>query len=172
MLRRGSLSLLVTGFLMIMASPLLALNSEMNRSSLQGLKGIRVLVEDFAPEVEREGLVKNQIQKDVEDKLRAGGMKILTQEEAVKTPGEPYLYVNLNVNFSKDEEEVCSYSIDIALIQNVNLVRNPKQTTYAITWSTGGVGLIGKKSLGQLKESVEDVVDIFIKAFFSVNPKQ
>ena len=172
MLRRGSLSLLVTGFLMIMASPLLALNSEMNRSSLQGLKGIRVLVEDFAPEVEREGLVKNQIQKDVEDKLRAGGMKILTQEEAVKTPGEPYLYVNLNVNFSKDEEEVCSYSIDIALIQNVNLVRNPKQTTYAITWSTGGVGLIGKKSLSQLKESVEDIVDIFIKAFLSVNPKK
>ena len=172
MLKRRGLSLLVTGMLMLMASPLFALNSEMNRSTLQGLKGVRVLVEDFAPEVEREGLVKNQIQKDVEDKLRAGGMKVLTQEEALKIPGEPYLYVNLNVNFSKDEEEVCSYSIDIALIQNVNLVRNPKQTTYAITWSTGGVGLIGKKSLGQLKESVEDVIDIFIKAFFSVNPKK
>ena len=172
MLKRRSLSLLVTGILMLMASPLLALNSEMNRSSLQGLKGVRVLVEDFAPEVEREGLVKNQIQKDVENKLRAGGMKVLTQEEAVKTPGEPYLYVNLNVNFSKDEEEVCSCSIDIALIQNVNLARNPKQSAYAITWSTGGVGLIGEKSLSQLKESVEDVVDIFIKAFFSVNPKQ
>jgi hypothetical protein len=172
MLRGRSLSLLVTGILMLMASPLFALNSEMNRSTLQGLKGVRVLVEDFAPEVEREGLVKNQIQKDVENKLRAGGMKVLTQEEAVKTPGEPYLYVNLNVNFPKNEEEVCSYSIDIALIQNVNLARNPKQTTYAITWSTGGVGLIRKKSLSQLKESVEDVVDIFIKAFFSVNPKK
>ena len=172
MLKRRSLSLFVIGMLMLMASPLFALNSEMNRSTLQGLKGVRVLVEDFAPEVEREGLVKNQIQKDVEDKLRAGGMKVLTQEEAVKTPGEPYLYVNLNINFSKEEEEVCSYSIDIALIQNVNLVRNPKQTTYAITWSTGGVGLIGKKSLSQLKESVEDIVDIFIKAFFSVNPKK
>ena len=172
MLKRRSLRLFVIGMLMLMASPLFALNSELNRSTLQGLKGVRVLVEDFAPEVEREGLVKNQIQKDVEDKLRAGGMKVLTQEEALKIPGEPYLYVNLNVNFSKDEEEVCSYSIDIALIQNVNLVRNPKQTTYAITWSTGGVGLIGKKSLGQLKESVEDVIDIFIKAFFSVNPKK
>jgi hypothetical protein len=127
-------------------------------------KGVRVLVEDFAPEVEREGLVKNQIQKDVEDKLRAGGMKVLTQEEALKIPGEPYLYVNLNVNFSKDEEEVCSYSIDIALIQNVNLVRNPKQTTYAVTWSTGGVGLIGKKSLGQLRRGRRSY-DIFIKAF-------
>jgi len=172
MRKRRSLSLLVTVILMLVASPLVALNSEMNRSTLQGLKGVRVLVEDFAPEAEREGLVKNQIQKDVEDKLRAGGMKVLTQEEAVKIPGEPYLYVNLNINFSKEEEEVCSYSIDIALIQNVNLVRNPKQTTYAITWSTGGVGLIGKKSLSQLKESVEDVVDIFMKAFFSVNPKK
>ncbi|HSB04593.1 MAG TPA: hypothetical protein VLK23_05310 [Thermodesulfobacteriota bacterium] len=172
MLKRRSLSLLLTGMLMLMASPLFALNSEMNRSTLQGLKGVRVLVEDFAPEIEREGLAKNQIQKDVEDKLRAGGMRVLTQEEALKIPGEPYLYVNLNVNFSKDGEEVCSYSIDIALIQNVNLVRNPKQTTYAVTWSTGGVGLIKKKSLGQLKESIEDVVDIFVRAFFSVNPKK
>jgi hypothetical protein len=155
----------------LVASPLFALNSEMNRSTLQGLKGFKVLVEDLAPEVEREGLVKDPLQKGIEDKLRAAGIKVLTQEEAAQTPGEPYLYVNINVTLPKGEEAVCSYSIDFALIQNVTLVRNPKQTTYAITWSTGGVGLIGKKSLGELKESVEELVEIFIKAHSSVNPK-
>ena len=43
----------------LVTSPLFGLNSEMNRSTLHGLKGMRVLVEDLAPEVEREGLAKD-----------------------------------------------------------------------------------------------------------------
>ena len=172
MKKRKPLCLLTTLVFSLIAAPLFALNSEMNRSTLQGLKGIKVLVEDLAPEVEREGLVKNQIQKEIEVKLRTAGINILNQEEATRAPGEPYLYLNININLPKGEEAICSYSIDIALIQNVTLVQNPKQTTYAITWSTGGVGLIAKKSLSQLRESVEDVVEIFMKAFFSVNPKK
>jgi len=171
-MRRKGLGLFVIGGLIFIASPLFALNSEMNRSSLQGLKGVKVLVEDMAPEVEQAGLVKEPLQKGIEEKLREAGINVLTQEEATRTPGEPYLYVNVNVTFSKGEEEVCSYSMDIALIQNVTLARDPKQTTYAVTWSTGGVGLIGKKSLSDLRESVRDLVDIFIKAFIGVNPKK
>lgn len=160
------------GLLMLMASPLYALNSEMNRASLQGLKGVRVLVEDIASEVEERGLARVVLQKEVEDKIRAAGIKVLTQEEATQTPGEPYLYLNINVTLSRGEEEACSYSIDLALIQNVTLVRNPGQATYAATWSTGGVGLIGKKSLKDLKETTLEVVDLFVKAFMSVNPKK
>jgi hypothetical protein len=162
----------VIGIWIFVASPLYALNSEINRATLKGLRGVRVLVEDLAPEVERDGLVKDQLQKSVEGMLRSAGIRVLTQEEAVKAPGEPYLYVNINTNFAKGEEEICSYSIDVALIQNVTLVRVPKQASYAVTWSTGGVGLIGKKSLSELKGSVEEIVDIFVKAFFSVNPKK
>jgi hypothetical protein len=162
----------VIGIWILVAFPLYALNSEINRATLKGLRGVRVLVEDLAPEVEREGLVKDPLQKSVEERLRAAGIRVLTQEEAVKAPGEPYLYVNVNISFAKGEEEICSYSIDVALIQNVTLVRIPKQTGYAVTWSTGGVGLIGKKSLSELKGTIEEIVDIFVKAFFSVNPKK
>jgi len=171
-MKAKALCLWVIGIWILVASPLHALDSEMNRATLQGLRGVRVLVEDLAPEVEREGLVKDQLQKSVEERLRSAGIRVLTQEEAVKAPGEPYLYVNVNISFAKGEEEICSYSIDVALIQNVTLVRIPKQTSYAVTWSTGGVGLIGKKSLSELKGSVEEIADIFVKAFFSVNPKK
>jgi hypothetical protein len=61
--------------------------------------------------------------------------------------------------------------MDLALIQNVTLVRNPNQASYAITWSTGGVGLIGRKSLGDLRESIRELTEIFVKAYQSVNPK-
>jgi hypothetical protein len=171
-LKAKALCLWVIGIWIVAASPLYALNSEINRATIKGLRGVRVLVEDLAPEIEREGLVKDRIQKSLEERLRAAGIRVLTQEEAVKAPGEPYLYVNVNITFAKGEEEICSYSIDVALIQNVTLVRFPKQTSYAVTWSTGGVGLIGKKSLGELNGSVEEIVDVFIKAFFSVNPKK
>ena len=169
---RKRVCLLAIGMVLFMACPLFALNSEMNRLTLQGLKGVRVLVEDLAPEVEREGLQKDRLQRLIEDRVRAAGIKVLTQEETTKTPGEPYLYVNINVTLSRDDEAPCSYSIDIALIQDVTLARNPIQTAYAITWSTGGVGLIGRKSLGELKESIQEMVDIFIKAFLDANPKK
>jgi hypothetical protein len=171
-MRGRALGFLMMSLWIFIAFPLYALNSEMNRATLQGLRGVRVLVEDLAPEVEREGLLTDQLQKSVEGRLRSAGIRVLTQEEAVKAPGEPYLYINININFAKGEEEVCSYSIDVALIQNVTLVRIPKQTSYAVTWSTGGVGLIGKKSLSELKGSVEEILDIFVKAFLSVNPKK
>ncbi len=171
-MKTGRLVLGVIGILSIIASPVFALNSEMNRASLKGLQGVRVLVEDLAPEAEQAGLAKESLQKGVEEKLRAAGIRVLTQDEAALTPGEPYLYVNVNVTFSKGEGETCSYSIDIALIQNVTLARDAGQTTYAVTWSTGGVGLIGKKSLSELQESVQGLADIFVRAFNGVNSKK
>ena len=170
-MKTKALCLLAIGIGIFVVSSLFALDSEMNRATLKGLKGVRVLVEDLTPEVEREGLVKADLQKSVEERLRQAGIRILTQEEAVKTPGEPYLYVNINISFAKGGD-VCSYSIDAALIQNVTLARSPRQTTYGVTWSTGGVGLIAKKSLRELKESVEEIADVFAKAFLSVNPKK
>ena len=171
-MRGKALGFLAIGIWILVASPLYALDSEINRATLKGLRGVRVLVEDLAPEVEREGLVKDQLQKGVEERLRSAGIRVLTQEEAVKVPGEPCLYLNINISFAKGEEEICSYSIDVVLIQNVTLVRIPKQTSYSVTWSTGGVGLIGKKSLSELQESVEGLVDIFVKAYNGVNSKR
>jgi hypothetical protein len=163
----------VVAILLIFASksPTSAIDSKSNRATLRGLEGVAVLVEQFSPEVEKEGLVKNRLQTELELKLRMAGIKVLTKEECLKTPGEPYLYVNINVNIAKTESDIYPYSIDILLIQKVSLVRDPNQATYAVTWSTGGVGSIGKPILSQLQNSVEEILDVFVKAFLSENPK-
>jgi hypothetical protein len=135
------------------------------------LMGVGVLVEKLPQEVEQEGLKRDQLQMEVESKLRTAGIKVLTKEEAFNTPGEPFLYININVNVAKTESEIYPYSIDLLLIQKVSLVRDPKQTTYAVTWSTGGVGSIGKPIVGQLGESVEAMVYVFIKTYLAENPK-
>jgi len=170
--KKGAVGLFVVSFCIVYASTSFALNSEVNRSTLKGLTGVKVLVEDIAPEVEKAGLAKNKLQADVELKVKKAGIKALTQEEVVKTPGEPYLYININAAVEKTQSNLYLYSIDIALIQNVVLERDPKTTTYAITWSTGGVGLFQKESLKQLGDSVLNIVDFFIEAHQSVNKKK
>ena len=152
-------------------TPLFAINGKSNLATLRGLQGIGVLVEQLLPEVENEGLRRNQIQAEVESKLRMAGIKVLTKEECAKTPGEPYLYINLNINITKTESDIYPYTIDVILIQKVSLLRDPQKNTYATTWSTGGIGSINKQILGQLRESVIDVVDVFIHAFLTENQK-
>lgn len=163
--------LVVTVLTLALQSPLFAINGKSNRATLRGLSGVGVLIEQLAPEVEKEGLIKNQLQIEVELKLKMAGIKVLTKEECLKTPGEPYLYVNVNVNTAKTESDIYPYSIDVLLMQKVSLLRDPKQTTYAVTWSTGGVGSIEKSILSQLRGSVEEMVDLFIKTYLSENPK-
>ncbi len=163
--------LMVVAMILTLDSPIFGVNGRSNRATLRGLKGVGILVEQLPPEVEREGLVRNQLQVETESKLRMAGVKVLTKEECSKTPGEPYLYININVNLAKTESEIYPYTIDAMLIQKVSLLQAPEQITYAVTWSTGGVGSIGKPILSQLRESVAEVVDLFINAYLGENPK-
>jgi len=163
--------LLVLGLILASEYSVFAVNGKSNRATLRGLKGIGVLVEQLAPEVENGGLSKDQLQKNVEAKLRAAGIKVLTREECAKTPGEPNLYINVNVNIAKTESDIYPYSLDLLFIQKVSLLRDQKITSYAVTWSTGGVGSISKELLNDLRESVGDVVEVFIKACQAENRK-
>lgn len=155
----------------IFDSPSIAIDSQSNRATLKGLTGVGVLVEKLPAELEKEGLHRDQIQKDVEAKLKKAGIKVYSREECSKIPGEPYLYINLNVNVAKTESDIYPYTIDIMLIQKVSLIRDPHRVAYAVTWSTGGVGSVTKSIVSQLRENVAEVVEIFIQRFLAENPK-
>jgi hypothetical protein len=157
--------------LVALESSIFAISGKSNRATLRGLNGVGVLVEKLPSEVENQGLLRDPLQKVIEYKLWMAGIKVLTKEECFKTPGEPYLYININVNIAKTESDIYPYSIDALLIQKVSLLRNPELTTYAVTWSTGGVGSITKEILSQLRSNVEEIVDIFIKDYLAENPK-
>ena len=72
-------------------------DEEVTRSTLRGFSGVHVVVQPVAPQIEKEGLTTDQIQKDTEAKIRAAGMKVLSKAEFLKTPGKPYLDVNANI---------------------------------------------------------------------------
>lgn len=138
------------------------------RTSLRGLNGVHVLVADLDTEGEIYGLDIAQIRKDIDDTLRAAGINVLTREEAMRTPGIPCLYVN--VDTMKGSDGFYAYSTTVELLQGVYLIRNPDIRTYAETWSTGVKGIAAELNLKQtIQDDLRDILDVFINNYFSVN---
>lgn len=136
-------------------------------SSLAGITGMGLVIEDLAPAVEQEGLTAGQILKDVEQKLRGAGIKILRDDELAKIPGLPYLYLNI---FTFKDEDIYAYHITLELKQMVSLVRKPALTQSVGTWKISGGGTVGARKLTNIQAIVAEYTDAFIKAFRAANP--
>ena len=137
-------------------------------SSLSGLSGVGVVIEDLDSAIEREGFTALQIQKDAEEKLRAAGIKILSETELTKSPGMPYLYVNI---FTFKDEDIYAYHITLELKQMVSLVRKPSVKQSVATWKISGGGTVGALKLATIRTAVGEYINAFIKAYFAANQK-
>lgn len=139
-----------------------------NKETLRGLKGVFVLIEPLKPEIEKDGLTESQIQTDVELKLRLAGIKVLSKEEQVMSPGSPYLYVIPHIR-KMDYNRGYLYTISVEFCQKVYLERDLKISSVATTWSTGCLGT--DPDLNSIRTVIKDQVDIFINDYLAVNPK-
>ncbi len=153
-----------------------AADNPYKRCTLRGLNGVHVMLENVRAEVERLGLTKQQMQTDVELRLRKAGIRVLSKKEYQRAPGTPQLYVN--VNFSIHEASgFCAFSVNVELEQQVILIRSPevriegKIFPVASTWNTGCTGFVGISNIRTVRENVRDEVDIFINAYLAENPK-
>jgi hypothetical protein len=138
------------------------------RETLRGLPGLTVVIEPMNPSAEQDGLTQRQLQADVEQRLRAAGIRVLTKAEWQKTPGSPYLYIN--VAALKKDYGLYAYAIEVCVNQLVALIRNQNIREFAETWETREVGTVGTERLLTVRDSVVFHVDEFIRDYFSVNP--
>jgi len=128
----------------------------------------RVVIEDLGPEVERAGLTKQQLQTDVELRLRHAGIRVLTQQERLVMPGDPWLYINVNVML--DSVGLAIFGIHVELCQDASL-KTDGSLAIVSTWSVGITGSIGRQRLSYIRDDVRDLVDMFINAYLSINPR-
>jgi hypothetical protein len=151
------------------AVPAWPLDTPEPRATLKGIAAIVVLVESLKPDAERDGLSRDQLQTDVELRLRKAGIKAVSFGGVESS--EMLLY--LNVNSSKSREvEIYGYSIDLEFLQQVLLARDPRVRTRTATWSTSQTGIVGSRNLSRgVRDSVADLVDRFINAYLEQNPK-
>ncbi|HSO59709.1 MAG TPA: hypothetical protein VLR50_01625 [Desulfobacterales bacterium] len=134
---------------------------------LRGLDGFRLAVDRIRPDIERDGLFRSTLQEDMELRLRMGGMKALSEEEAEKKPDAPLLY--LHVDALK-----CSlgyvYKIRLALMEPVKLVRNHVKVTATVLRIPDELGITS--NLSEIRDAAGDVVDEFVKAWKAANSKK
>jgi hypothetical protein len=126
---------------------------------------LNVLVEPLDPEMERLGLTKEQIQTDVEIKLRKTGFNVKGKDEFFF----PYIYLYINLGSFHSDSGSVAYTIGTSLNQEVLLDRNKTVNTIASTWSTGSIGIVGQSNVRQLRDKISDQVDEFINNWLKAN---
>ena len=137
-------------FLTLLTAPGLAEDSEVSRATLRGMKAVRIIVEEFQPNLQkytdRLGPTAVQIHRDVERKLRVGGIRVVEGDEWLKVPGRPVLYVSINTH--ETEKYSYAYDIKVELRQVVLLAAYPQIKSLANTWS---INITGVTNIGNLQ---------------------
>jgi hypothetical protein len=138
-------------------------DDKQSRNTLKGVKGLEVLIERLETNEKAIGLSEEDLQTDVELKLRQTGILIGKQNVA---SGQPVLYVSL---VSLEGPLPVSYFIKLELCQDVTLSRNGADYSVVPTWSVGTIGRAN--SSRNIRDILKDLIDKFLNAYLSVNPK-
>jgi len=176
MIVRCCFGVALLALLIALPPPVGAIDTDVTRQTLSGLQGVYVGVEELQPNLmkysaaQKADLSKEALKRDIEGRLSKAGIRVLTWDQAVKTPGIPFLYVNVNTHES--EKYWYAYDIRIELQQLVSMEANPKVRTMAGTWSTNMTGVVNIGTMDKLKEAIAVLVGRFIGAFRAANPKR
>jgi hypothetical protein len=164
---RGKLKVvfLIVAFLLL---PRISLALTPDQKALVGLEAVQVVVEGPGPEAERLGLSKNQIKTDVERRLRKAGVRVLTNQEQVETPGAPHLYIKIDAIINKIG--IFAYSASVDLIEIVTLFTG--ETAFATVWEKGEAGSVWLNNINQIQPRINRLVDRFTKDYLAANPKK
>jgi hypothetical protein len=154
--------LLFVGFLLLLCSSTGFTQVSLGKNTLSGLKAVRVVIEDFGPKLGEDGLDKDQVQQDVELRLRQSRIKVVSKE----TARTPYLYVRIG-SFRLNTGAI-AFSIAVSLRQYVLLERRPSIKEYADT-SFGPLSTGVTKTIKDIRGALAENVDSFINDYLEVN---
>jgi hypothetical protein len=162
-----AISLIVFLVFSLVGSSVYGVDDRYARESLRGITGTGILIEPLGPELKGAGLTVDQLKADVESKLKSAGIKIINEKDILAETGNPYLHLMTGV--LKTNKQYYVYAVTADFCQDATLTRN-KLSAMFTTWSIGGYGLTD--NLGEIRNIAKDIIDQFINAWLSVNPKK
>ena len=141
------------------------------RETLRGLGAISVLVEYLPDDVEREGVSREQLTRDIEGRLRQAGLRVLTISEIANSPGAPYLYIAVHP-ITGASTNSATYAIGLTLKQLVQLSRDPPTEFFATTWEgPAAPSWLSAPRVLDIRTRISEGVGRFIVDYQAVNPK-
>jgi hypothetical protein len=151
------------------SSRVLRADTPVERATLKGLGGVRLIVDNLPPEVTKRGLRTADLQAEIEARLKAASIPLLAADD--RAQGSPTLHLSLSI-FADDsgEETVYSYWRQLSLRQETRLTRAPAVHVSAATWQAPGtLATVSSESLQKLREEVRRDADLFVAAYRDVN---
>jgi len=133
--------------------------------TLQGFDTLKVEIEQLAPDLEKAGLKMEEIQTDVETKLRQAGFKIRNSGEA----NNPYVVLRIGVSSIDNGVGGFAVSITSSLNQLIILERNKSVASVASTWESRSIVSVIKEKVQAIRSFVNGQIDLFVNAHRRAN---
>jgi hypothetical protein len=138
-------------------------------SSLEGIERL-LLITEFSGDAEQiESIDPNSLRRDLSRHLLSAGtgIQLISEQAWAREKGAPYLYVN--VNGIKSELGFYVYRLQVALYQEVNLVREPDKSSIVPTWEAAELGFAGENRIESIRADITRLLDNFIQEFKTAN---
>ena len=138
------------------------------RRTLKGIEGIYVKIE-IEDELLDEGLSKDQVKTDIEEKLQERDIEVRSLDEYLSFPNSARLDLNC-VGYKHNKGDFHFFS-DMNIIKNViSEDEDSDKIILKITWSKLEMGK--SPDLKDIRSSIKDLTDQFINDYLSVNSKK
>ena len=128
---------------------------------MRGIKGFRVSVDAPNPELEKDGLRREEVLQELTAKIEKAGIKILPDEEWRKTPGKPVL--NATIHAAKMEKQNYQYTVTIEVTKSETENSAPGSEKSKTIWSTSGMG---EGDVSDIRANIREITGVFLKARF------
>lgn len=133
--------------------------------ALRDLKGVRIDVRNMRAPAAYQGDFGGRLQSEIESRFYAAGIRILSAEQVMTTPGQP----KLNIYFSNANLKTgCTYSVFASLSQTVILTRDVRIKISAGTWAYS-TGPLADYPDATEYDAILRVADAFVKDYLKAN---
>lgn len=133
--------------------------------TLTGFDTLKVEVEQLAPDLEKAGITKEQIQTDIETKLKSAGLKVKKTSDTI----DPYVVFAVSVNSIDNGVGGFAVSVTSSLNQIIVLDRKKSIISVAGTWESRSIVSVIKEKVQAIRNFVGTQTDLFIIAYRKAN---
>jgi hypothetical protein len=129
---------------------------------------LAVEVGEIDGKLSQRGLTQDQIQTDVELRLRKAGISIKNRQEILSYP---QIYVTLLAS-NREDSKLYTYMVRVQVNDGFSRsCKEPGSMILATVWEEMSLGTVGENHLRDLREDVADLVDRLINDYLAANPK-
>lgn len=135
---------------------------------LSGLPGVVIGISGGFDGLAKDGFDPQQIQTDIELRLRKAGIKILSKEDDTERHRQPRLYVFVTAVKFNSNYYACHIEVEVK--EDATVDRNSRRSA-ATSWGRGTLVVVTDGNLRRVRDEIGDYVDAFANDYLAANPR-